>query len=476
MSVQLLSFLDITDSIREALGIQASDTSAVNKIKRLVNMVYLDEVVPFKRWQWLEKSIQVVHVPYFNVGTCSVTPLSTTVTLGTAPNVSLGSFKNYRFSVDGSNQVYTVAAHVAASTTLTLTSAFQEPLNATASFKIWRDRFDLPNDAKETIEIWHSEFPQPLTAVGSQGFRALEAGNPKAEGVPLRYNTWDFFNPDDPAAEVDADRYRQTRIYPSISTIPVTLNVDYTCNVVELVDDADEPLMPRGDRIVLYYGAAALGWSVLNRNEEMHDKWQAKYQAKLARMAGERDDGFDTPSLTPTSGYVNTIRNAGLKRRQLTLGGLGGGQTSVGLPSYLKNVIIDGGEVRNNLTVDNGILIDGRDISVDGALLDSLANEMTTTLADNTTNGVVGLFPLSAQNVVEIGYSISRSGIIEAGVMTIVAAGSTAAFAQGATAQTGDTGTTFSVDVSGGSIRLLYTTTSTGFGATFTYRNFKWLG
>lgn len=315
MAQQLITYSDIISSVLEKLGIQSSDTLASGKIKRTINEVYLDEVVPFKRWTWLQKSIQVVHKAAFAPGTASVTEASATVTLSTAPT-GLGSFAGYQFSVESSGQVYIVSTHTANATTLVLTTAFQEDTDAAATFKVWRDRFDLPINAKEVVEIWHKEQNKPLNPLGPQGFRQLEAQDPKPEGAPTDFNTWDFFDPsttgDD---ETESDRYRQTRIYPAINNKNLILNVDYIQEVDPLEDNTDEPLMPVGDRIVLFYGALAIGYSALARDEDMHDRYWMKFQQKLARMAGDRDSGQDTPHLRPNPRYINSIRNSGLRRR-----------------------------------------------------------------------------------------------------------------------------------------------------------------
>lgn len=308
MAQELITYNDIISSVMEKLGIQSTDTGASTKIKRIINEVYLDEVVPFKQWIWLEKTTQIVHNPSYITGTVAVVEGSATITLSTAPTGE-GSFKNFRFSVDGSDQVYTISAHTADATTATISTAFQEEDDATATFKLWRDRIDLPIKAKETKEIWHSQRRKPLDALGSQGFRQLEAADPKMEGFPCFYDTWNFFDPStDGDDETEADRYRQTRIYPSINTESVILNVDYVEEVDPLEDDADEPLIPVGDRIVLFYGACAMAYSAVARNEDMHDRYWAKFQQKLARMSGNRDEGQDTPKLAPRASYVNAIR------------------------------------------------------------------------------------------------------------------------------------------------------------------------
>ena len=79
-------------------------------------------------------------------------------------------------------------------------------------------------------------------------------------------------------------------------------------------------------------------------------------------------------------------------------------------------------------------------------------------------------------NVVHLQYSVKRGANYEAGIITLITDGSTASIAQGAIATVGSSvGVTFSADVSGGSLRLLSTTTSTGSDASLEYRAFKWL-
>lgn len=434
-------------------------------------MYYMNEVVPFKRWTWLTKSLQIVHGNYYNSGTAAVTPASQTVTLSVAPNVSLGSFENYSFSVEGSNQIYSVSNHTAGSATLTLSLAFQEDLNSTANFKIWRDRVDLPATAKETIQITHPQLAKPLKACGPQEFSKYQTYNPKGEGYPREYSTDTFFNPSGGLSDID--RYRQVRLYPAITATPVTLTIEYTEEAVALSDDADEPIVPLEDRIVLVYGAGAMAWSEISRNEEMSDKWQAKANAKLARMAGERDDGFDTPKITPDGRYVNSQRNQGLRRRRWGSPG-NFGNSSVAIPSYLKSVTIEGGTLTNDLVVADGVLIDGVDIST----LNDASAITQVTLSEGATNAIAAQWDLTLIDVATIDYSITRgNSILEAGSLLVagLAAGGSTALSQGPEVTIGSAGVTFSTTSANGMLQLLYTSTTTGTAPVLSYRLFKWL-
>jgi hypothetical protein len=468
---------DIISAVMEAIGAQASDNTAKNKVKRFINMVYLDEVVPAKRWRWLEQQTSIVHKEYHSVGTMSVTPGSATITFGTAPNVSLGSFKGYRFAVEGFDEVYTISSHTAASTSATLTSPYQGTVNAVAVYKIWRDRVDLPTDAKETVGIQHSKRGTEVKALGWQEFRQAEIANPKQEGYPVYSNTTDFFDPSADSDELESDRYRQVRIWPSISLNPVTLNIDYIVEPTELEDDDDEPVLPIGDRIVIYDGALSHAWSKISRDEEMADKELAKFSAKMSRMMGEIEDGFDKPVVAPRGNYINNIRGSGLRRKRVGLPS-GGGSSNYASPTYAKNIIIEGGNLTANLTANPGVTIDGVDISELDTIVDGLVNPEEVTLDDNTAvAAIAAAFDITISDVVYMQYSISRGAGFEAGVITMLTDGvSAAAFAQGSMALLGDPcGITFSVALEDGELRLKYVSTSTGDDAVFKYRTFRWL-
>lgn len=473
---RLRTYKEIVDAIMETIGVQSADNNSRNKIKRIVNMVYMDEIVAAKRWRWLEKSTQIVHKQYYGLDTASVTPDSTSVTLSTAPNVSLGSFKGYRFATDLFDEVYTVASHTAGSTALTLTSPYQGSINTAVKFKIWRDKIDLPTDARETVEMFHSKRSVPVKAQGWQEFRKWETSNPKAEGTPVYYNTGDFFDPTDEDPESIADRYRQIRIYPSITDTPLTINVDYVEQVYELSLDDDEPVIPLTDRIAIFYGALAMSFRSVHRDEEQANAYEIKFQQKLARMMGEFEDGFDKPNLGVRSSYMSAIRGSGLRRRRVGLPSITG-SGGYSAPTFARDITLEGGTITANFAVNPDVTIDGRDISVDGDTLDSLVEPSTVTLVDDTSVAADAVtWLVSEATTVFMNYSILREGEIESGNITLNTDNSTgASLAQGAVSGIGDVGVTFSANLSDGRLRLRYTTTDTGEDAVLKYRAFTWV-
>jgi len=508
MSIKLQDFKDIVDAVLEELKIQAEDTNSVARVKRAINQTYLQEVVPFARWKWLKGHTAVkFNAAYFG-GTASVTPNSTTVTLSTAPDVSLGSFAGKLFSTTSFAESYIIESHTAGSTSVVLAAQYLGALDATVSFKIWTDKINLPTDCRETETVYTNMNQRPLEGVGQQKFRELSLLSPKTEGFPRIYYTGDHYDPTPLTGETEADRYRLMYVYPSITRRECTVYIDYIKEVSELTNDGDEPVIPIEHRIVLKFGALKNLWRGLMRNPEEAAISSQEFYAYLSRMAGKIEDSQDAPRITPDSSYVKK-RRAGRYR----INGFGGdfgpsGGSGNSAITYLENVTINGATVTNNITVASGKTIDGVDISeldadfeahladttdahdasaisyintTSGLAADDVQEAIDliaagsigktdVTLTDNTSNQVVYSVAVGTSTVLRFGYSLSRgSGNIETGSINIVHDGTNAAIAQGAVASLGTLGVTFTADISGGLVRLLSTTTSTGTDADMRY-------
>jgi hypothetical protein len=371
MAYDLVDFSDIKAAIKAELKIQDSDDTADARIERDINMIYINEVAPLKNWKWLRKNVRLVQDPYFSTGTATVTPDSATVTLSNAPTTSK---TGYFFATDGFDEVYYVSAHTASSTTVTLSSAFKGVYSTTATFKIWKDWVTLPTNCRETFEVAHGFHSVPMEGVGLQEFRRIFQASPRAADRPYYYTTDDFVDPDTTGdGETESNRYRILRIHPAQNTNSTTLYVDYIQDVTALDVDADEPLMPINDRIVLFYGAASLAWTRERNPEEAARCWQL-FQNKLAQMAGRNgEDSMDKPQLTPDNRYISNKRSGKLARYKGIGLGSGGGGASYTSPNYIANAnIATGNTLTGNLSVDSGITIDGYDISAMGAEVDTM--------------------------------------------------------------------------------------------------------
>lgn len=379
-------FSDIVTRVMRALKIQSGDTETKTRIKQIVNELYLQEVVPFKSWIWLRGQTRVEHKAYYSSGTASVTPNSTTVTLSVAPSTASGSRANYFFAVDGYEEIYPISAHTAGSTTVTLATPYTGTLNATANFRIWTDRVALPTDCSEVFNAWTDFGNKTMEGKGWQELREIVLANQRLEERPNVYSVGDYYDPTPLTGETEADRYRVMYVYPALYTQSTTIHIDYLVEPSALDADGDEPIIPKKDRIVLFYGAAARAWAEIARNEEMANRYEQYYQQKLGKMAGQIEEGFDTPKLQPDDRYFRGKRGPRFKSARRFAGATGGsgGNTTV---SYAQNITIEGGTFTGNMTASSGITIDGRDISADGTTLDT---HVAATSAHGVTGNIVG--------------------------------------------------------------------------------------
>jgi len=363
----LTTFEDILNAILEEVKIPSTDTVEVNRIKRDINMTYVGRVAPAKRWQWLSGFVSREFKPFYSDGTVAVTPDSTTITFSIAPATSK---TGYLFATDNYSEIYVIDAHTAGATTATLSTVYTGALATAATFKVWTDVVALPTDCRETVEVLHSFYTQPMKGIGLQEMRRIVSEAPKRMGRPAYYSTYDYFDPSSGDGETESDRYRLMRVYPSIYENSTTLRIDYVKEVTQLELDEDEPLMPIEDRNVLVYGALARAWKRLG-DPQSAEQSERDFQEKLALMMGRVEDSVDTPQITPNSRYLSSKRGNGYRNKAAATSGSG----TYNSPTYIKNATIEGGNVTANITVASGITIDGVDIS-------ALSTTVTDHIAD----------------------------------------------------------------------------------------------
>ena len=131
--LQLKTYKDIQDAVLEELKIQSGDTNAVNRIKRDINIIYLNEVIAAKRWYWMRDKVTVQTEPAFFLGTANVLANSNQVTLTEAPATSK---KGYLFASVDFDEVYEIESHAAGTNTFTLSVPYMGKTNTEARYYI----------------------------------------------------------------------------------------------------------------------------------------------------------------------------------------------------------------------------------------------------------------------------------------------------------------------------------------------------
>lgn len=179
---RLRTFLDIQNAAIEALRIQPSDIQSLNRIKRNINISYLNQVVSSSRsWTWLNKTAVVSTQPFYEDCTVSVQQNIAYITFARPIG---GSRKNWFIGVAGSNEVHQIFEHEDGGTVATLTTRFSGLTNTAARFRIWSDCVPLPADCQTVRTVSSSHKDEPLTSVSLQQLRKYQARNEGFMGKP----------------------------------------------------------------------------------------------------------------------------------------------------------------------------------------------------------------------------------------------------------------------------------------------------
>lgn len=303
MAYALVDFEDIYSAVLEELKIPSTDGTTLARIKRDINMIYLNEVIPFKprAWWWLQKKEDVITYEKYDTGTLSVTEDSTTITFSSAPSISLAG---YYVKLTGYPEVVKITSHTAATTTATLESAWVLATASAQDYKAWKDYIALDSDTKEVIQVTHDRMASPLAALTNVKFSEFRARYPETEGFPQYYNTGDF----------DSDGNRTISWYPSCWDTKVTLHINSIQEASALNLDADEPLMPVEDRIVLFYGACSRAWARERNEGEAVKNWNL-FTMKLKAMAAKSGDAPQVTEMRVDSDYTINKRYRRFNRR-----------------------------------------------------------------------------------------------------------------------------------------------------------------
>lgn len=303
MAQELVTFQDIYTAVSEEIGVPTSDTTTINRIKRNINMIYLNEIIPAAKWPWMFERADINHAVQVNNDgalTASVTQGSTTVTM----SATVATSQAGKFFKSVHDEVYTISAHTAGSDTLTLSAEYTGATSSSTGFKIWTDKISLPQDAAEVVDMYHDYHSKGMIPRGPQKLNELSRIQFDLSDYPRYYATEAFEN-----GATEALRNRFTRIWPARYDKDITLHVMYKKEATALDSDSDEPIIPLEDRIILFYGAAWMSWKRETDNADSTSSYNL-YQKKLDDMIARWADATDMPQLEMDDRYTSWRRNA----------------------------------------------------------------------------------------------------------------------------------------------------------------------
>lgn len=236
---ELKTFNDLINATMEEVGIQSTDTTMKNRIKRDLNTVYLQEVIPYHQWKWLRREITRNHSAYISTGTLTVTNGSRSITFSSAPTRSV---TGYWITIAGKEERYKIKSHTAGATAATLETNFLGSSSSSATYKLWSDRVALPADCKEVIQVSHDFHPYPIENRGYLAFKNIVVESPWQEDRPVYSTTTGYKDPDpsDSIGSLPTSATRSSAGYLKTIKFNTTLGADQ-----------DNLLVQEGDRIVI---------------------------------------------------------------------------------------------------------------------------------------------------------------------------------------------------------------------------------
>ena len=123
--------------------------------------------------------------PKYNTGTLALTDGSVSGTFSAAPAISL---KDYHFTVDGSDEVYQIISHTAASTAFTIDSIFPNTTVAATAYKAFKLDYELIPTVIN-IDSYNNKIPFTEATAGTELTATLTAGAYTIANLLVEVNT-----------------------------------------------------------------------------------------------------------------------------------------------------------------------------------------------------------------------------------------------------------------------------------------------
>lgn len=239
----MATFLTLKTRVAQEAGLDISTDDSM--IGSWVNLSY-KHICGLFNWPWLLKPGTIRTVADITTGTVSINADSTALTFSSAPSVSVANQYMIQFT-SVSDDWYLISSHTAASTSATLTTAFNGTSNLSGGEYILRKVFySLPSDLDKVIDLRQAITDIKLTAIGLPTFD-LYVPDPTATGDPLAYSM----------AGLDSNKYWQIGLYPVPSSV-INIQLRYLQLPADMSSSTDTPLLPEKYHDVIIYAALYL--------------------------------------------------------------------------------------------------------------------------------------------------------------------------------------------------------------------------
>jgi len=297
-----VTLANIREAVRERGKVDESDTFILDSIDSFINQRYLN-IATEQKWRWLIEQRDIKIEDAYTTGTVDVTNDSRTLT-GTATAWTTNMVGRH-LTIAGDDTIYEVISRPSA-TSIQLSERVQRATGTGLAYNMFQSEYGLWPDLDYIDEVWHDSRPREVTVKplgyseyiqksaldpnrsGKADFYTKEGVAPY-EGVPIG----EFVIGHDFIGQPDSYKLA---LYPLIADADYVLHVTYVRRVDPLINDSDEPLIPKMDRWILVYGALADFYDQQG-NETSMQFWNNEFDKGLKRMMRDYHDTDDKARL-----------------------------------------------------------------------------------------------------------------------------------------------------------------------------------
>lgn len=277
MAKELVTFKDIHDYVMEESNLLASDSSASNRINRLINLVY-EDVSQLTRWRWLESTSSTVVPKLYSSGLVSINNGSATL-VGNASVSFTASMVSRYVQLTSESAEYKIITRSSA-TRLLLDASHRGATVSAQGYRIYQKEYKLPTTCEEAITIFHRQ-------------------SQESSKDPLDRHTFLDYQLRFPSTTDYADAWthgdmtstgtRTLEIWPPARTEKdYRLNYKFVKRVTSLSATGDTPFMPKTYRSSLAYGT--LEQLFTQQGNLNRAAWaKQKYEDKVKKMLSDHE-------------------------------------------------------------------------------------------------------------------------------------------------------------------------------------------
>jgi hypothetical protein len=304
VAYRLKTFKDIQDAVIEQAKADSTDTAVRNKIKRLINIRYVN--ISYKRkWTWRTKSRDIrIHAKY-TTDTVVFTNGSREVS-GVGTMAFTDAMVGRSIIRTSDNQIYEIISVDETANVAKLSVYYNGTSTGAsgASYTIFQYKYGLFPDFDAPVKISHNYYRTEMRIHPPREIADYINRFPTQEGKAYRYTIDGYKSYDGIPLGPMVMGYDylgipnslQLQIFPHIPDEEYFLHIDFAHTVKEMDADDDEPIIPRDNRSILMYAALA-DFFAKEDDPTTVNYYMSQARDELTKMMGEFDAHNSYPQL-----------------------------------------------------------------------------------------------------------------------------------------------------------------------------------